>query len=70
MTANGVRCEVIQAKIGELASYADKVDVIVLMAMGASLPAGVNKPLIKGLPFITGMGLQQTLDEIKQHLLK
>lgn len=70
MAANRVRCEVIQAKIGELASYADKVDVIVLMAMGASLPNGVNKPLIKGLPFITGIGLQQTLDEIKQHLLK
>jgi PTS system galactitol-specific IIB component len=70
MASNGVRCEVIQAKIGELGSYADKVDVIVLMAMGASLPAGVNKPLLKGLPFVTGIGQQQLLEEIKQHLMK
>lgn len=69
MASSGIRCEVVQAKIGELASYADKVDVIVLMALGASLPAGVNKPLIKGLPFMTGIGLQQTLDEIKKHLV-
>lgn len=64
-----IQANVIQAKIGELASYADKVDVIVLMAMGAQLPAGVNKPLLKGLPFITGVGQQQALEEIKKYLL-
>ncbi|HLN63906.1 MAG TPA: PTS sugar transporter subunit IIB [Symbiobacteriaceae bacterium] len=63
-----IQANVIQAKIGELASYADKVDVIVLMAMGAALPAGVNKPVMKGLPFITGVGQQQALEEIKKHL--
>jgi len=71
MVTSKVRCEVIQAKIGELASYADKVDVIVLMAMGASLPDVANKPLlIKGLPFLTGMGLSETLEQIKQHIQK
>lgn len=70
MANSGVRCEVVQAKIAELDAYADKVDVIVLMAMGAKLPAGLNKPVLKGLPFITGIGLQQALDEIKQHLSK
>lgn len=68
MANANVRCEVIQAKIGELASYADKVDVIVLMAMGATLPDTVNTPLIKGLPFLTGIGLKETLEEIKKHL--
>lgn len=71
MASAHVRCEVIQAKIGELASYADKVDVIVLMAMGAALPEIANKPLlIKGLPFLTGMGLPETLEQIKQHIQK
>ncbi|AIF49922.1 PTS sugar transporter subunit IIB [Pelosinus sp. UFO1] len=71
MAGAHVRCEVIQAKIGELASYADKVDVIVLMAMGAALPEIANKPLlIKGLPFLTGMGLPETLEQIKQHIQK
>lgn len=64
----GVVAQVIQAKVAELASFADKVDVIVLMAMGATLPAGINKPVVKGLPFITGMGQQQALEEIKKHL--
>lgn len=63
-----IQANVIQAKIGELASYAEKVDVIVLMAMGATLPPGVNKPLMKGLPFITGIGQQQALEEIKKYL--
>jgi PTS system galactitol-specific IIB component len=68
LDGQGVAAQVIQAKVGELASYADKVDVIVLMAMGASLPPGVNKPVLKGLPFITGIGQQQVLEEIKKHL--
>jgi len=71
MEKSKVRCEVIQAKIGELGSYVDKVDVIVLMAMGASLPDMANKPLlIKGLPFLTGMGLSDILEKIKQHIQK
>jgi PTS system galactitol-specific IIB component len=70
MKNNGICCEVVQAKIGEIASYGDKVDVIVLMAMEAALPAGINKPVIKGLPFITGIGMAQALEEIKQLLFK
>ena len=71
MEQSKVRCEVLQAKVAELGSYAGKVDVIVLMAMGASLPDMANKPLlIKGLPFLTGMGLPETLEQIKQHILK
>jgi len=71
MEKERVRCEVIQAKVAELASYADKVDVIVLMAMGASLPEIANKPLlIKGLPFLTGIGLPAALEQIKQHIEK
>lgn len=66
LESKGIRADVIQAKIGELNSYAEKVDVIVLMAMGATLPAGINKPLIKGLPFLTGMGIQEALEEIEK----
>lgn len=65
LESKGIRAEVIQAKIGELDSYADKVNVIVLMAMGAPVPTGVTTPVIKGLPFLTGMGIQQALEEIE-----
>lgn len=66
LAGKGIQADVIQAKIGELASYVDKVDAIVLMAMGAQLPKGVNKPVIKGLPFLTGMGLKEVLEEIEK----
>lgn len=66
LASKGIKADVIQAKIGELASYADKVDIIVLMAMGAQLPKGVNTPVIKGLPFLTGMGIKETLEQIEK----
>jgi PTS system galactitol-specific IIB component len=61
----GIKADVVQAKIGELASNVDRCDVIVLMAMGAQLAKGVEKPLIKGLPFLTGVGIKEALEEIE-----
>jgi PTS system galactitol-specific IIB component len=66
LASKGIKADVIQAKIGELSSYVSSVDVIVLMAMGAQLPKGVDKPLIKGLPFLTGMGIKEALEEIEK----
>jgi PTS system galactitol-specific IIB component len=66
LVSKGIKADVVQAKIGEMASNIDKCDVIVLMAMGAKLPAGVEKPLIKGLPFLTGVGVQAALEEIEK----
>lgn len=56
-----------QAKATEVASLADNVDFIVSTT---PISASVTKPVIKGLPFLTGIGKDKTLDEIEAELRK
>ncbi len=56
-----------QAKATEVASLADNVDFIVSTT---PISASVTKPVIKGLPFLTGIGKDQVLDQIEAELRK
>jgi len=51
----------------KVASLADNVDFIVSTT---PISASVNKPVIKGLPFLTGIGKDQVLDQIEAELRK
>ncbi|MEG0366472.1 MAG: PTS sugar transporter subunit IIB [Coprobacillus sp.] len=61
---NGVQATITQAKVTEMAGYKGSVDLVVLMATGAQVPEGFDVPVIKGLPFLTGVGKQEALEEI------
>lgn len=63
----GISAEVFEAKVQDAPLYMDTVNLIVLMAMHASLPEA-KVPIVKGLPFITGIGREQLLAQIKQLL--
>lgn len=59
------KVQITQSTVIELSKQAKNFDLIVTTAM-VSEDYGV--PLIKGLPFITGMGVDKVMDEIVQTL--
>ena len=65
MRARGVAVSLHQCKATELPSLADGADLIVSTT---PVPAGLGRPVIKGLPFLTGIGKDAALDEIEKVL--
>lgn len=66
LSSKGLKVTVSQAKVTELASYPGSVDLIILMATGAKIPSNITAPVIKGLPFLTGMGKEEALKQIEE----
>lgn len=64
LQSQGIAANVTQVKVSELAGHADSADLIVLMAVGAQVPASITCPVVKGLPFLTGVGKEELLEEI------
>lgn len=64
LEGRGIKANITQAKIQELSAYGSNVDCIVLMANGAEVPAEIKTPVVKGLPFLTGIGKEEALEAI------
>ncbi|RUX34485.1 PTS galactitol transporter subunit IIB [Mesorhizobium sp. M2A.F.Ca.ET.042.01.1.1] len=67
MKKRGLTFHAQQAKATEVPGLADNVDFIVATT---PISASVKKPVIKGLPFLTGIGKDKALDEIEAELRK
>lgn len=67
MKKRGLTFHAQQAKATEVPGMADNVDFIVATT---PISASVKKPVIKGLPFLTGIGKDKALDEIEAELRK
>lgn len=65
MKRRGLTFNAQQAKATEVPSLADNVDLIVATT---PISSSVNKPVIKGLAFLTGIGKDKVLDEIEAYL--
>jgi len=63
--ARGVNAHIRQAKVLELNSQADDVDLIVSTT---PVPAGTSVPVVNAVPFLTGIGVEQVLQEIADRL--
>ena len=59
--AQGIDVDVRQGKVMDLLGGRASADLIVATTQ---VPADVTIPVIPGLPFLTGMGLDSTLDQI------
>ena len=59
--AQGITVDVRQGKVMDLMSGAPDVDLIVATT---EVPASVSVPVVKGLPFLTGVGRDAALEEI------
>ncbi|MFO7293087.1 MAG: PTS sugar transporter subunit IIB [Actinomycetes bacterium] len=65
LQANGIEAKVDQTKVAELHRGAKGYDLIVATT---NVPKTVECPVVNGLPFLTGVGVDKVLDEIVQHL--
>lgn len=54
-----------QCQVGEVAAKADDYDLIISTAV---ISQPLPKPVVLGIPFLTGIGLDKTIDEIVQKL--
>lgn len=63
--ALGIDVDVQQGKVMDLMGDAPDVDVIVATT---SVPDSVSVPVVAGLPFLTGIGRDQALDDVVSHL--
>lgn len=60
-SAHGVDVDVRQGKVMDLLNGEATADLVVATT---EVPASVTMPVIAGLPFLTGIGLDATLEEI------
>ena len=63
--AAGIEVSVSQGKVMDLLSGDPDADVIVATT---SVPESVTVPVVAGLPFLTGMGVDAAMDEVIAHL--
>lgn len=54
-----------QCKVNEIASKIDDYDLVISTAV---ISQPLSKPLVMGIPFLTGINLDKTIDEIVQKL--
>jgi|LGOV01.1.fsa_nt_gb PTS system galactitol-specific IIB component len=54
-----------QCKVSELPYRADEFDLIIVTSRVAQ---EINTPIVQGLPFLTGVGIDKTVDEVVEKL--
>jgi len=65
MKARGIPVSIRQCKATEVPSLIDDVDLVVSTT---PIPSGLPKPVITTLAFLTGIGKDDVLKQIEQHL--
>jgi PTS system galactitol-specific IIB component len=53
--------DIIQCSVSELPARAPEADFAIATT---TLPAGINLPVISGIPFLTGVGTQRAIEQI------
>ena len=61
----GLTIRTIQCRVPEVTDYADQADMVVTTAQ---VPFDLTIPLINGLPFLTGLGIKEVIDDIEKKL--
>lgn len=62
---HGIDVDVSQGKVMDLLSGNPAVDVIVSTT---EVPGSITVPVVPGMPFLTGIGRDQALDDVVSHL--
>jgi len=63
--AKGKDIIISQCKVAEVVSKADNYDLVISTTQ---VSGNVSKPVISGLPFLTGVGVDKVVDEIIEKL--
>ena len=61
----GLLIHTIQCRVSEVTDYADQAEMVVTTAQ---VPYELKVPVINGLPFLTGLGIKEVIEEIIEKL--
>jgi PTS system galactitol-specific IIB component len=61
----GLKIHTIQCRVPEVSDYTDQADLVVTTAQ---IPFDLDIPVINGIPFLTGVGIKEVIDNIEQKL--
>lgn len=61
----GNNITIVQCKVAEIPSKVNDVDLIVCTTQ---VSGNISKPVISGLPFLTGVGVDKVIDEVIEKL--
>jgi PTS system galactitol-specific IIB component len=61
----GLKIHTIQCRVPEVPSLAPDADLVVATAQ---VPYDINIPVVNGIPFLTGIGLKEVIDNIEKLL--
>lgn len=61
----GLKIHTIQCRVPEVPSLAPDADLVVATAQ---VPYDINIPVVNGIPFLTGIGIKEVIDEIEMLL--
>lgn len=67
LSERGIEITTTQCRVPEVPSYADNADAVVATAQ---VPYDIPIPVINGIPFLTGIGVKEVIDELEEILLK
>jgi PTS system galactitol-specific IIB component len=65
LEAQGIPASIDQTKVSEVLSGAPGYDLVVATTQ---VPRTIEAPIVNGLPFLTGMGVEEALSEITEKL--
>lgn len=61
----GLKIHTIQCRVPEVPSLAPDADLVIATAQ---VPYEIDVPVINGIPFLTGIGIKEVVDNIVTHL--
>lgn len=61
----GLKVHTIQCRVPEVPSFAPDADLVVATAQ---VPFDLDIPVVDGIPFLTGIGIKEVIDQIEAHL--
>jgi len=61
----GLKIHTIQCRVPEVPSLAPDADLVVATAQ---VPYDIDVPVVSGIPFLTGIGVEEVIDEIEMIL--
>jgi PTS system galactitol-specific IIB component len=62
----GLKIYTIQCRVPEVPSLAPDADLVVATAQ---VPYDIDVPVVNGIPFLTGIGVEEVIDEIEMILV-
>ena len=61
----GIKVDTIQCRVPEIPNLASNADLVVSTAQ---VPYDIDIPIVDGIPFLTGIGIKEVIDQIEIYL--